>query len=107
MMESQIEMADSKARNKQEELERQIKSLKEMLEHKETEIMRKNDVLEKEKRNVNELQRTIQNKLFEYDSQLQNERHLSRQKIDEAKTKIDQANQDIARVQNEKTDLQT
>lgn len=74
----------------------------ETLQFKETELARKNDLLEKEKRNVYDLERSIQNKLFEYDSLLQAEKANCRAKIEEAKSKIDESSQILTKVSAEK-----
>lgn len=74
----------------------------ETLQFKETELARKNDLLEKEKRNVYDLERSIQNKLFEYDSLLQTEKANCRAKIEEAKSKIDESSQILTKVSAEK-----
>ena len=44
--------------------EREIRNLGESLGQRESEVERKNGMLEKEKHNVKELERTLQNKLF-------------------------------------------
>lgn len=45
--------------------------MNETLQFKENELFRKGELLEREKRNVYELERSIQAKMFEYDSLLQ------------------------------------
>jgi hypothetical protein len=48
-------------------------------------------MLEKEKRSVYELERTLQNKLFEYDALLQAEKGNFKAKLEESKTKLDES----------------
>jgi chromosome segregation ATPase len=98
-------MISSRAANKQQELERELKILNEALQQRETEIARKNEMLEKEKRNVYELERSQQNKLFEYDAMLQNEKANYKNKIEEHKTKIDEANVLVVKANSEKNEV--
>jgi hypothetical protein len=68
-------------------------------------LARKHELLEKEKRNVYELERSIQSKLFEYDSLLQTEKANCRGKLDEAKSRLDDSSQLVLRITGEKNEL--
>lgn len=77
----------------------------ETIQFKDAELARKHELLEKEKRNVYELQRSIQSKLFEYDSLLQTEKANCRTKLDQAKSRLDDSNQLVLRITGEKNEL--
>jgi predicted nucleic acid-binding Zn-ribbon protein len=64
ILESEFDTADARSLSKQQDLEREVKMLTETLQFKDGEVTRKNEMLEKEKRNVYELERSLQNKLF-------------------------------------------
>ena len=54
-------------------------------------------MLEKEKCNVSELERTLQNKLFEFDAHIQNERMEWTQRLDEVKIRTEEVTQNLAK----------
>ena len=70
-----------------------------MLHEKELELVNKSDSLERERKSVSDLEKGFQNKQFEMERLLQNERNTSKTRIDDQKTKLDKSEREYFRLE--------
>ena len=69
---------------------------------KESQLQSKIELLNREKKNSEELERESQNKTLEFEKILQTEKSNARSRADQLKSKIDKLEKNLSHVENEK-----
>ena len=105
VLENEVDSLNQHIQTQADEHQRQSTHWKEVLQQKEQELARKNDLIEKEKEAVHQLEKSIQAKMFEHDSALQQQRTQLQTIQAESKAKLEEAHQVIQRTQTEKSEL--
>lgn len=83
----EVEVLQKKLADKDKEIERLVKAHSDSIHTKELEIISKTEMLEREKRIITDLERNLQNKNYEIEKQLQNDRNNNKSKMEEYKAK--------------------
>ncbi len=91
-------MLRQRSQAKEVELERQLKAKTETLFMKESQLHNKIELLNREKKNSEELQRESQNKTLEFEKILQSQKANSRNKADQLKVKIEKLEKQIQNI---------
>ena len=88
-----------------QDLERQARKLNDQLSQRELDLKSKNDQIEREKRLVDELERTGQNRIYEFERTLHNEKTSWKSKLDDLKGRYEKLEREKAKSQEEVNNL--